>query len=161
MTNCIEMPRHHDRYGGDDAQRRIAMHSLMDSRVGRFARHYVEMVAVMLLGMAALGVTTAAGLDLPDETAVELVEMAVWMTVPMVAWMRYRGHDWRVCNEMAAAMVLPATGALALHWTGAVDDGHALLMLEHTVMFPAMFLAMLLRVDEYAGHHHSETSASA
>jgi hypothetical protein len=79
--------------------------------------------------------------------------MAVWMTVPMVAWMRYRGHAWRPCNEMAASMLLPMLGCLILHWTGAVTDGHALLMLEHTVMFPAMFVAMLLRRHDYTGRH--------
>lgn len=124
----------------------------LHSPAGHFLRHYVEMVTAMLLGMGALGLVNAIGLDLPDNTTVELLEMAVWMTVPMVAWMRHRGHDWRPCVEMAAAMVVPAVGALALHWTGAVDDGHALLMLEHTVMFPAMLVPMLLRLDEYTGH---------
>jgi hypothetical protein len=85
--------------------------------------------------------------------------MAVWMTVPMVAWMRHRGHDWRPCVEMAAAMVVPTLAALALHGTGAVDDGHALLMLEHTVMFPAMLVPMLLRLDEYTGHHPTAAPA--
>ena len=129
------------------------MRSFLHSPAGHFLRHYVEMVIAMLLGMSALGLVNAMGLDLPDNTTVELIEMAVWMTVPMVAWMRHRGHDWRPCVEMAAAMVVPAVGALALHWTGAVDDGHALLMLEHTVMFPAMLVPMLLRLDEYTGHH--------
>lgn len=135
-----------------------------DIRAGatwRFVRHYLEMVAAMVAGMAALA---AFGLvvDLPDRTAVELVEMALWMTAPMVAWMRIRGHGWRVCNEMAAAMLLPAAAALALLGTGAVTDGHTLVMLEHTVMFPAMLGAMLLRRDEYTGHHqHGGAPAAA
>ena len=119
----------------------------------QFARHYLEMVVAMLLGMAALGAVSAMGLDLPDRAGVELVEMAMWMTVPMTIWMRVRGHGWRACTEMAVAMLVPAAGALVLLATGAVTDGHALLMLEHTVMFPAMFVAMLLRRDEYLGHH--------
>jgi flagellar biosynthetic protein FliP len=126
-----------------------------------FVRHYLEMVAAMLVGMLALGATTILVLDLPDRTAVELVEMAAWMTIPMIAWMRHRGHGWRACNEMAAAMVLPAAGALALHGAGVVSDGHALLMLEHTVMFPAMLLVMLLRRDEYTGHGHRADPALA
>ena len=84
--------------------------------------------------------------------------MAVWMTVPMIAWMRVRGHRWRVCNEMAAAMLLPAAGALALLATGVFTDAHTLVMLEHTVMFPTMLVAMLLRRDEYAGHDHHATA---
>lgn len=52
----------------------------------------------MLAGMIALAAASGLGLDLPDRTAVELIEMAVWMTVPMVAWMRIRGHGWRSCH---------------------------------------------------------------
>lgn len=129
----------------------------MSGATGRFVRHYLEMVAAMLVGMVALGAASLA-VDLPDRTAVELVEMAVWMTVPMVAWMRVRGHRWRVCNEMAAAMLLPAAGALALLATGVVTDAHMLVMLEHTVMFPIMLVAMLLRRDEYTGHDHHATA---
>ncbi len=71
---------------------------------------------------------------------------------PVVAWMRYRGHDWRMCNEMAAAMNGPTAIALALLATDLVTDANALLMFEHTGMFVAMFLAMLVRRDEYLGH---------
>ena len=137
------------------------MSGVLHSPTGHFVRHYLEMVVAMLLGMAAMGLVQAAGLDLGDDTAVELVEMAVWMTVPMVAWMRHRGHRWRVCNEMAAAMVVPTLGALVLHWTGAVDDGDALIMLEHTVMFPAMLVPMLLRRDEYTAHDPAATAPTA
>jgi hypothetical protein len=126
----------------------------------RFVRHYIEMVAAMMAGMAALAASRSM-VDLPDETAVELVEMALWMTVPMVAWMRFRGHAWRVCNEMAAAMLLPAAAALALLATGVVGDSHALVMLEHSVMFPAMLAAMLLRRDEYTGHHQHHHAPAA
>ena len=119
----------------------------------RFGRHCLEMVAAMVVGMFALGAISRLVIDLPDRTAVRLVEMAIWMTTPMVAWMRVRGHGWRATNEMAAAMLLPAAGALGLLGAGVVTDGHTLLMLEHTVMFLAMFVAMLLRRDEYTGHH--------
>ncbi|HEX6422182.1 MAG TPA: hypothetical protein VFZ79_01800 [Acidimicrobiales bacterium] len=126
----------------------------------RFVRHYLEMVAAMSTGMAALGVVSWLVLDLPDRTAVELVEMAVWMMVPMTAWMRIRGHRWRVCGEMAVAMLLPGAVALALLGTGTVADAHTLVMLEHTVMFPAMIVAMLARRDEYTGHHHATAPAA-
>jgi len=122
----------------------------------RFARHYLEMAAAMLVGMAALGATSALVVDLPDRTAIRITEMALWMTVPMVAWMRKRGHAWRACGEMAAAMLLPAAGALALLASGALTDAGALLMLEHMLMFPAMLVAMMLRPVEYAGHDGSD-----
>jgi flagellar biosynthetic protein FliP len=126
----------------------------------RFVRHYLEMVAAMMAGMAALAASRLV-VDLPDRTAVELVEMALWMTVPMVAWMRIRGHGWRVCNEMAAAMLVPAAAALALLATGVVTDSHLLVMLEHIVMIPAMLVAMLLRRDEYTGHQHQHQHRGA
>lgn len=139
--------------------RRFAEVPRMSGSVRRFARHYVEMVVAMLVGMAVLGGASSLVLDLPDRTWVELVEMAVWMTLPMVAWMRFRGHGWRACNEMAAAMLVPAGAALLLLWSGVVTDGDALVMFEHTAMFPAMLVVMLLRRDEYAGHDHAEAAA--
>ena len=101
----------------------------MRSTIGRFVRHYIEMVAAMLVGMVVLGGVSALVLDLPDRTWVELVEMAPWMTLPMVGWMRFRGHGWRACAEMAAAMAVPAGATLALLWTGVVTDGDALVMI--------------------------------
>ena len=136
------------------------MHALTRGATWRFVRHYLEMVAAMMAGMAALAASRPV-VDLPDGTAVELVEMALWMTVPMVAWMRFRGHAWRVCNEMAAAMLLPAAAALVLLATGVVDDSHVLVMLEHSVMFPAMLVAMVLRRDEYTGHHQHDGAPAA
>lgn len=122
--------------------------------VWRFALHYLEMVLAMLAGMTALGVVSALGLDLPDRTGIRLVEMALWMTVPMVLWMWFRGHSRRAGLEMAAAMLLPAAAALALLVTGVVTDGDVLVMAEHVVMFPAMLLAMVLRPGD---HSHRST----
>jgi glyoxylate carboligase len=120
----------------------------------QFGRHYLEMVAAMILGMVVLGGASEMLLDLPDETTVILVEMAIAMTVPMVLWMRFRGHGWRVTNEMAAAMLIPAAGALLVLSAGIVKDEMALLVFEHVAMFVGMLVAMLVRFDEYAGHHH-------
>jgi hypothetical protein len=46
--------------------------------------------------------------------AAMLLLMATTMTVPMVGWMRYRGHGWRANTEMAASMVLPTFAAMAI-----------------------------------------------
>jgi len=126
----------------------------MSRSIKQFVRHYFEMVAAMLVGMMVFGGASEVLLDLPDETAVTLVEMAIAMTVPMVAWMRFRGHDWRLCNEMAAAMLIPAAGALVVLSAGIVTNETTLLVFEHVAMFAGMLVAMLLRFDEYAGHHH-------
>jgi flagellar biosynthetic protein FliP len=126
----------------------------MSTSTWTFVKHYGEMVAAMLVGMAGLGLVSLAGVGLPDRVGLRLVEMAAWMTVPMVAWMRFRGHAWRPCAEMAASMVVPAVAVLALLGTGALTDEGALMMIEHTAMFPAMLAVMLLRRDEYSGQHH-------
>src|SRR5690242_303868 len=117
------------------------------------------MVVVMLVGMAVLGGGLRLFVDLSDRPAPMLVEMALTMTIPMVAWMRFRGHAWRPCHEMAASMLLPTAGALGLLAADVVGDTGSLMVLEHTVMFGAMLVAMLLRRDEYTAHVHGAVVA--
>jgi hypothetical protein len=114
-----------------------------------FVRHYLEMVAAMFLGMGvAAGALAASGVSTGDlAPAVLLLGMGASMTVPMLAWMRFRGHGGQPLIDMTAAMVIPTLGVTAaLAWT---DDVGALLMIEHVVMLPAMLVAMLARRDEY------------
>jgi hypothetical protein len=80
------------------------------------------------------------------------------MTVPMVAWMRYRGHAWRPINEMAASMLIPTFGAIALVGTGGMTGGLAMIV-EHVLMLAGMLVAMLLRRDEYSGAGHAHGAA--
>jgi hypothetical protein len=136
--------------------------ALSSTPTRRFVRHYLEMVAVMFLGMAVLGIPAVAALGAvgvsyseleADAPSVLLFGMALTMTAPMVPWMRYRGHGWPASAEMVAAMMIPALGVIALLGSGLVDDVHALFMAEHVVMLPAMLVAMLLRRDEYSGGH--------
>lgn len=129
-----------------------------------FTRHYAEMVVAMFAGMAVLGLVSEAALAAAGSGSselapdVQLVGMATVMTVPMVAWMRYRGHAWRPSVEMAASMYVPTLAAMALRWAGTVDDVHAAMAIQHIAMFPAMLAAMLLRPHEY-GHAHAPRSA--
>src|ERR671924_1826986 len=112
------------------------MHDSEEPTMNRhFIRHYAEMVAAMLLGMVVLGLPVSAilgafGVTMSDvhhdAPALMLLGMAVMMTVPMVAWMRYRGHGWAPSNEMAASMFIPTLGVVALLAAGAVTDMGAL-----------------------------------
>src|SRR3954447_13175675 len=77
-----------------------------------FIRHYIEMVVVMFAGMIVLGLPGEAALKSlgsgssvlsHDAPAVVFLGMAATMTVPMVGWMRYRGHRWQPTFEMAAS----------------------------------------------------------
>jgi hypothetical protein len=135
-----------------------------------FVRHYIEMVVVMFAGMFVLGMPAEAGLRAigsgtsrltTDAPAVVFLGMAAAMTIPMVAWMRYRGHTWRPTLEMAASMVIPTLVAIALLAAGALGFS-ALMGLEHVAMLLGMLVAMLLRIDEYTSHaHHLGEPAAA
>jgi hypothetical protein len=119
-----------------------------------FIRHYVEMLIAMFVGMGVFaGAAAAAGFEV-EGTELMLLWMAFTMSVPMVAWMRYRGHGWMPALEMTAAMFVPSLAAIALLRIGLVEDEGALMAIQHVAMFPAMLVAMLLRRDEYSGHHH-------
>jgi hypothetical protein len=133
----------------------------MNPKALHFIRHYVEMLIAMFAGMFVLGGALAVllgvvGIDVgdwqDDEIELLLLGMAFTMTVPMVAWMRYRGHAWARGWEMAAAMFAPSVAAIVLLWAGAVEDSDALLMIQHIAMLPAMLAVMLLRVGEYTRH---------
>jgi hypothetical protein len=123
----------------------------MTSSARRFARHYAEMVAAMYLGMLLLLPIGALGVELHDDATLMLSAMAVTMTAPMVAWMRYRGHGWASCVDMTAAMLVPTLGVLVLGWIALVEDVGALMLVEHVAMLPSMLVAMLLHRREYVG----------
>ena len=118
-----------------------------------FMRHYLEMLIAMFLGMGVLaGLPAAAGFKV-DASELALLWMAFTMSVPMVAWMRYRGHGWAPAWEMTASMFIPSFAAIALLWMGVAEERGTLMAIQHVGMLPAMLVAMLLRRDEYSGHH--------
>jgi hypothetical protein len=129
-----------------------------------FARHYVEMVVVMLVGMGLLALparwaTAAVWSDVDDPTLM-LARMAATMTLPMIPFMRWRGHGWRPCLEMAAAMIVPAIGVIALLEAGVLEAVWLLMTLEHAAMFIAMFIVMIARPHEYS-HARCATNGGA
>jgi hypothetical protein len=129
--------------------RHTAAHS-RSHLVWHFVRHYLEMVAAMLVGMYALGALD--DLVWPALTAradVGALVMATNMSIGMGAWMRFRGHLWRGIAEMSAAMYVPFVVLLAPFWAGAIDE-HTVMAWGHLLMLPAMGLVMLLRPAEYA-----------
>ena len=135
------------------------------SATWHFARHYVEMVIAMFLGMALLALPVRFALSAAGTSWAELgheamfLAMALEMTVPMVAWMRYRGHGRRANGEMAAAMLLPTFAAIALLRADVADSG-VLMLAEHVGMLLSMLAAMLVRPAEYA-HAHGRRRAVA
>ena len=121
-----------------------------------FARHYVEMVLVMLVGMALLAMPARFVTDAiwpqvdADDPTLMLARMAVAMTLPMIPWMRWRGHGRRPTLEMAAAMIVPAIAVIGLHEAGVLAGAGLLMAIEHVAMFAAMFVVMIARPREYS-----------
>jgi hypothetical protein len=80
------------------------------------------MLAVMVAGMvgSAAIFLTVVQMDWEEATvshpSASLLVIAFGMTVPMVAWMLYRGMGWRNSTEMAAVMIVPVVPFLLLVW---------------------------------------------
>jgi hypothetical protein len=128
----------------------------------RFVRHFLEMLLVMMLGMCMLGSVfgelhillfgTGFAAAWRDHVGLAAFAMAFNMTVPMVLWMRYRGHSWERGGEMAAAMNLPVLPVLVLYGAGVIP-ARGVLGMQMMLMLPAMLGAMLYRKEEYSAPH--------
>ena len=120
------------------------------------ARHYGEMVLVMLVGMAVLAVPAQWATDAlwpavdSDDTTLMLGRMAATMTLPMIPWMRWRGHGWQPSGEMALAMVVPSLAAIAILEAGMLESVGLLMTIEHVAMLAGMFAVMLAWPHEQA-----------
>ncbi len=135
------------------------------AQAGRFLLHLGEMALAMMVGMMVFYVLVRAvllplGYRLSSTSDLYLIGMAVFMVVPMAAWMRFRGMAWRPIVEMSAAMVIPTILLIGAGWFGVVERS-ALIGLEHGLMLPAMVVAMLCRLDYYTGSHASHRCHTA
>jgi hypothetical protein len=123
-----------------------------------FWRHFLEMNVAMLVGMAVGGmvfgrILVAFGTTI-TETRLQYPELAVLvmgfnMTVPMVAWMRYRGHGWRSSAEMAAVMFVPCIPIMVLLRSNIIAFA-SVCGLYCASMAAAMLIVMFVRRSEYA-----------
>jgi cytochrome bd-type quinol oxidase subunit 2 len=125
---------------------------------GRFARHYAEMSLVMVIGMIVAVTTFMYVLNIADERikweevltkypAQALLAVAIGMSVPMIPWMRWRGHSKKSAYEMAIVMAVPAIPFICLALLDIVEGAQC--GLYCIVGFAAMFVLMLLRRNEY------------
>jgi hypothetical protein len=121
-------------------------------RAGRFARHYLEMVVAMAVGMVAIG--PVLGLAIPEASGAEVdsLVMATSMSVAMAAWMRFRRHRVGPIVEMSLAMYAGFVVLFPLLWSGHIDAA-GLMAGGHVLMLLFMAAAMLLRPAEYAVKH--------
>jgi hypothetical protein len=78
------------------------------------------------------------------------IGMGVAMSVPMVGWMRVRGHGWRHGVEMALGMLAPWVAVLMLVGLGADQALPWLARADGAAMLLGMLAVMLLRPGHYA-----------
>lgn len=130
------------------------IHSLA-AQTGRFLLHLLEMLIAMQIGMGLfhlmLGLirTYSSSRALEAGTFLHAIVMTVFMTIPMVAWMIFRGHGWRHCVEMVVAMIAPVAFIGLLCQLGIDAYLPWLAGLSTPLMFLGMILAMLYRRDHY------------
>ncbi len=107
----------------------------------------VGMMASAALFLSAVGMTADEALR--QHAVLFVVVQALGMTAAMVGWMRHRGHAWRGCSEMAAAMVVPAIPLIVLRLLGVISGPICGVYCASTIV--AMVLIMLYRRRDYGG----------
>jgi hypothetical protein len=123
-------------------------------RSAHFLRHLLEMTVAMMVGMLVGGAVFVTALGTTAEDALRrypvpfVLVMAFSMTLPMVAWMRHRGHGWRSRLEMGAAMLVPAIALVCLKLAGVISGTICGAYCIATLV--AMVALMLYRRDEYS-----------
>jgi flagellar biosynthetic protein FliP len=134
-----------------------AVHGDHRGRLSPFWRHFLEMLAAMTVGMIATGAIflSLVGLKTWDEVTTQyptqaLLAMAAGMTIPMVAWMLYRGMGRRNSYEMAAAMVIPVIPFLCLVWFDVTESAQCAGYCASTIV--AMLVLMHYRREQYSNH---------
>ena len=114
-------------------------------------RHFFEMAFAMLAGMMVFGMLFRGQMFSADPATLAL--MALMMTVPMVAVMRWRKHSWWLCAEMTVAMLVPwaiveFVFGPALGWSG-----RTLMLSSHGAMLAGMAADLFARRHAYMAHH--------
>jgi hypothetical protein len=124
------------------------------ARLLHFGLHFVEMFAVMGIGMAVgmpiyravAGISSAEPYRLYPMPSVSA--MALTMALPMVGWMLVRGHGWRNSAEMAAAMIVPAIPFVILAGLGVISGTACRAYMPLSIV--AMIGLMVYRWDVYS-----------
>jgi len=149
---------------GDARTIEIHRHHQQDfvAKLGHFLWHLLQMVLAMAVGMAIyvalfrLVLTPEGYQAMPiEQPFLWYAEMAVFMTVPMVALMRHHGYRWRRCAEMSGAMLIPPTGLIALVRLDVTAylpwlSPRTLPESTHIAMLLGMLVVMLYRRAEYS-----------
>lgn len=129
---------------------------------GYFLLHFLEMCVVMCAGgiatLSALLRWTGPLIGYPDLKTrfpeLSTVVLALWLTGVMIAWMRFRGHEWRPTLEMASTSIVALPLLIGAVWLGVIPNS-SLFGLECGLACAFMVVPMLFGLDHYAGRHAS------
>jgi len=115
------------------------------------------------IALSVLFFEAAALLGFSDMTRsapeLSVLVIALNLSVPMAAWMRVRGHDWRPTLEMVGATMLTGLLLIAAYWLDVVARDR-LIDIQTGLACPVMFAAMLARFPLYASHSRHHTHAA-
>ena len=118
---------------------------LAASGLFRFTLHFAEMWFAMLFGTIVFGYArhglTILGVRSFLDPIQSEVGHGIFMTAPMVLWMRIRGYRWRENIEMALGMIVPWAALIVLGRFGVL---HGLPWLSERNAMAAGMLAVML-----------------
>ena len=137
------------------------------ARAGYFIWHLLEMCLAMCIGgipLIILFFVAAAKIGYPDLLdrfpEVTVIVIGLILSLPMTAWMRFRGHEWRPTLEMASTTIVLGIVLVTLGWLGILLRS-SLFEWMTRLACPVMIIPMLFRLDVYTGHHTSHLQHQA
>lgn len=137
-----------------------------------FARHFLEMCISMcagggILALVVFGIPALVGapdlrVQFPE---LGLILIAIVLTLPMAAWMRFRRMEWRPILEMSAVPIGLAILLIGAVWAGFAPDSTLQITFGSFcgIACVGMFVVMLPRLGLYTGRsgHHGAHAAHA
>jgi hypothetical protein len=136
------------------------------AQIGHFIWHFVQMCMACCIGGVTLSVLFFGGAALMGYPnliqrfpELSTLVIAFFLALPMAAWMRFRGHEWRPTLEMAATPIVLGILLIGLAWLGIVPRSSVFGWLTGLAC-PVMLIPMLFRLDLYTGRkgHHAEVA---
>jgi hypothetical protein len=136
------------------------------AQIGHFIWHFVQMCMACCIGGVTLSVLFFGGAALigyPNlvQRFPELSTLVIAFNVslPMAAWMRFRGMQWRPTLEMSGTTMVAGVLLIGLAWLGVVPRSSLVEWLTGLAC-PVMLIPMLLRLDHYTGRmgHHAHAA---
>ena len=125
-------------------------------RAIRFILHFLELQIAMCLGalicyliVRLISVSSSFTVAYRPGTFLFAAGDIFFLTVPVVAWMIFRGHGWRHSLKVAFAMISPVAVIMVLGQFTAYDYFTWLLTAGYPAMSLGMLIYMLYRRDHF------------